>query len=60
MLIKENLNSKNIKLVLVSLLIGVVVVLNFYIIKKAIFHPSGQVEQDERMERIDRNVMIYQ
>ena len=59
MLITTNLNSKNIKLLLISLLLGVLVVINLYVINKVI-SDSGQAKQDERIERIDRNMIVYQ
>ena len=59
MLITTNLNSKNIKLFLISLLLGLLVVINLYVINKVI-SDSGQVKQDERMDRMDRNMIVYQ
>ncbi|MFD1292874.1 hypothetical protein ACFQ5N_03405 [Lutibacter holmesii] len=55
--ITRNLNAKSLKLLLITLLLGVLVVINLYVINRVF---SGSPEQVDQHERVDRNMMVYQ
>lgn len=59
MIVTRNINSKNIKLLFISLLLGMLVVINLYVINR-VLSGSKQVKQEERIDRVDRNMIVYQ